>query len=166
MEYMEDVAPETKANELATIFEGSRGHGGRQIHKIRGQEATADAEQAVNRNESASKLNFVHGCTHDLKQRAANKRMGGASTGAGIAIEVDPGTSGAFRVQKDTKKKKKIQKKEESWALKQKEWQTVTESVGIMKHDRTRKWSRLKFMTRCSCQKKQPSAACSLCRAR
>jgi len=76
MEYMEDVAPETKANELATIFEGSRGHGGRQIHKIRGQEATADAEQAVNRNESASKLNFVHGCTHDLKQRAANKRMG------------------------------------------------------------------------------------------
>lgn len=114
MEYMEDVAPETKANELATIFEGSRGHGGRQIHKIRGQEATADAEQAVNRNESASKLNFVHGCTHDLKQRAANKRMGGASTGAGIAIEVDPGTSGAFRVQKDTKKKKNTKKKKKA----------------------------------------------------
>lgn len=34
-----------------------------------------DAKQAVNRNESASKLNFVHGCTHDLKQRATNKRM-------------------------------------------------------------------------------------------
>lgn len=38
-------------------------------------ETKVDAKQAVNRNESTSKLNFVHGCTHDLKQRAANKRM-------------------------------------------------------------------------------------------
>lgn len=46
-----------------------------QKEKEKRNETKVDAKQAVNRNESTSKLNFVHGCTHDLKQRAANKRM-------------------------------------------------------------------------------------------
>lgn len=46
-----------------------------QRNETKRNETKVDAKQAVNRNESTSKLNFVHGCTHDLKQRAANKRM-------------------------------------------------------------------------------------------
>lgn len=48
---------------------------GRKKPATKRNETKVDAKQAVNRNESTSKLNFVHGCTHDLKQRAANKRM-------------------------------------------------------------------------------------------
>jgi len=112
-----------------------------------------DAEQAVNRNESASKLNFVHGCTLDLKQRAANKRMSGARTGTlGLGLQLKWTQSSPQHFSLTIKQSKRIQQKKDP-TLKQKEWQTVTESVGIMKHDRTRKWSRLKFMTRCSCQR-------------
>lgn len=109
----------------------------------------------------------MHGCTHDLKQRAANKRMSVAGPELGLQLkwtrDPSPGYSGSCLPYNKAEAEHRGRARKNT-ALKQKEWQTVTESVGIMKHDRTRKWSRLKFMTRCSCQRSglRCPGACSL----
>lgn len=124
---------------------------GRKKPATKRNETKVDAKQAVNRNESTSKLNFVHGCTHDLKQRAANKRMSRqkeAKSESHMRWDEAKGLAGLARlalacqvlpVATLTGQANKPQQQQ------QREQQP--KSVGIMKHDRTRKWSRLKFMT-------------------